>query len=400
LLRLRGLEFAEREAETIAESDLQRIDVCWSVAAGLGIVDLIRGAEFQSRHMLLALRAGEVYRVARAMAFETVQTATRGGHTIERTERLAEQTEALAQRARHPHATGMAIWARGLCAYLIGEWKKSAELCERAGEVLRDQCTGATWELTVANRFMLGSLMFLGELTEVSRRVPQLLTAALEQGNLIAATDLRTRMNPIWLAADDPDRARNEVIAAMMVWPRAGFHLQHYTSLVALAQIELYTGDTEVAWKHIETQTRALEKSMLLRTQGLRIDALHLRARLALASATGRERDQRLRIAATTADRIAKEDMTWSTPLATLTRAALARQRGDLEMSAALTREAMSGLEAADMALYAAAARRRLGELLGGDEGRELIEQAEEWMGRQQIRNPMAVTRLMAPGFE
>jgi hypothetical protein len=289
-----------------------------------------------------------------------------------------------------------------LSAYLIGHWKESAELCERAAEVLRDQCTGATWEMTVANRFMLASLMYLGELTEVARRVPPLLTAALEQGNLIAATDLRTRLNPIWLAADDPDRARNEVIAAMMAWPRAGFHLQHYSSLVALAQIELYTGDTEVAWKHIDTQTRPLEKSMLLRTQGIRIDALHLRARLALASATSREpeRQRRLRIAERAADRIAKEDMAWSNPLATLTRAGIAWQRGDRETSAALTREALTGLEATETGLYAAGARRRLGELLGGDEGRELITKADEWMGRQQIRNPPAFTRLMAPGFE
>jgi eukaryotic-like serine/threonine-protein kinase len=66
----------------------------------------------------------------------------------------------------------------------------------------------------------------------------------------------------------------------------------------------------------------------------------------------------------------------------------------------ALTREALKGLEEADTNLYAAAARRRLGELLGGDEGRELITKADEWMSRQQIRNPPAFTRLMAPGFE
>jgi len=400
LIKLRGLDFAERDAAVISEADLQRIDICWSIAAGLGIVDLIRGAEFQSRHMLLALRAGEVYRVARAMAFETVQTATRGGPAIARAARLAERTEALALRANHPHATGMAIWARGLSAYLIGSWKKSADLCERAAEVLRDQCTGATWELTVANRFMLTSLMFLGDLTEVSRRVPQLLSAALEQGNLIAATDLRTRLNPIWLAADDPDRARDEVISAMSAWPREGFHLQHYTSLAALAQIELYTGDTEVAWKHIESQVKPLEKSLLLRTQGLRIDASHLRARLALASATGAARARRLKIAEASAKAIARENMSWSNPLAALIHAALAYQHNDIAKSIALTRDALDGLEKADMALYAAAARRRLGKLIGGDEGDELMNQADEWLSRQQVKNPPAVTKLMAPGFD
>ena len=56
-IRLRGFEFTERDASSIPESDLIRIDICRSVAAGLGVVDLIRGADFQSRHLLLALRA-------------------------------------------------------------------------------------------------------------------------------------------------------------------------------------------------------------------------------------------------------------------------------------------------------------------------------------------------------
>jgi serine/threonine protein kinase len=397
-IRMRGLEFTERAASSILESDLFRIDICWSVAAGLGVVDLIRGADFQSRHLLLALRAGEIYRVARAMAFEATQTAARGG-SAERVNQLIERTEALAQRAGNPHATGLAIWARGLSAYLSGDWKKSAELCERAAEVLRDQCTGVTWELTIAQRFMLSSLMFQGEMVEVSRRVPQLLSAALEQGNLFAATDLRTRMNPIWLAADDPDHARNEVIAALTTWPRKGFHLQHYSSLVALAQIELYTGDYEVAWKHVEAQVKQLEKSMLLRIQGLRIEAMYLRARLALASAGGEHRERRLRSAGALADGIAREQMAWSNPLALVIQAGLARRRGNDERAAALLSQAIEGFEASNMKLYAATARRRLGEIIGGEGGQDLINQSVEWMSKQEIKNPVAVANLMAPGF-
>ena len=186
----------------------------------------------------------------------------------------------------------------------------------------------------------------------------------------------------------------------MIAWPREGFHLQHYTSLTALAQIELYTGDTEIAWKHIESQTKALDKSLLLRTQGLRIDVAHLRARLALASAMGNDRASRLQIAEAAAKSITKENMAWSNPLATMIEAALACQRKDISRSIDLLREAVKGLEAVDMALYAAAARRRLGELIGGDEGRALITQANDWLSRQQVKNPEAVTRLMAPGFD
>ena len=398
-IRLRGLKFTERDVSSIPENDLLRVDIAWAVAAGLGAVDLIRGADFQSRHLLLALRTGEIYRVARAMAFEVAQTAARGGASESRARQIAEQTEALARRAGHPHAIGLAIWARGLSAYLLGHWKEAADQCERAAEILRDQCTGVTWELTIAQRFMLSALLFQGEIVEVSRRVPQLLATALEQGNLFAATDLRTRMNPIWLAADDPNRARDEVIAALIDWPRKGFHLQHYVSLLALAQIELYTGDTEVAWRHVDTQMKAMEKSMLLRIQVLRIEATYLRARLALASAAGAQREERLRIAEELAENLAAERMGWSNPMAAVIRAGLAKRRGDNAKAAVLTSQAIEGFEAADMTLYAAAARCRLGEIVGGDRGRELLSQTDELMRKRQVKNPEAFANLLVPAF-
>lgn len=400
LIQLRGLSFHERTIDQIPETDLLRIDICWAVAAGLGVVDLIRGADFQSLHLLLALRAGEISRVARAMAFEVSHVAARGGGAAQgHVEELLVKTEALAARANNAHARGLAIWARGLSSYLMGRWRDAAENCERAAEILRDQCTGATWELTIANRFMLTSLLYLGEMVEISRRVPQLLSAALEQGNLFAATDLRTRLNIIWLAADDPVRARDEVISAMITWPRKGFHLQHYSSLVALAQIEMYTGDYEVAWKHIEGQIKALEKSMLLRIQGLRIDALHIRARLALASATGDDRERHLRLAARLAAQIESEEMAYANPFATLIRAGIALRRGDDQRAVSLLEKAATDFDAAHMRLYAAVSRQRLGEVIGGDRGRQLTAQSEEWMTKQEIKNPARMMNLLAPGF-
>ncbi len=49
--------------------------------------------------------------------------------------------------------------------------------------------------------------------------------------------------------------------------------------------------------------------------------------------------------------------------------------------------------------LYEAAARRRLGELLRGDEGRRMIAAADAWMTEQAIRNPARMAAALAPGF-
>jgi len=402
-IRMRGLEFTERDTASIPEADLFRIDICWAIAAGLGAVDFIRSADFQSRHLLLALHAGEPYRVSRAISFEGAQAASRGGSSNERAEVILRWAQDLARQVDHPHATGMYLWARGIAAYLVGKWKKAADYCDLAVQVFRDECTGAFWELGMAQRFMLSALIYIGDLAEVSRRVPALLGAALEQGNILAATDLRTRLNLIWLAADDPARARMEVIEAMKIWPREGFHLQHYSSMLAMAQIELYTDDAEVAWKHVRGQYRELRESMLLRTQVLRIDSVYLQARTALAAAihatSAAQRDSFFNTAERMARRLAKEKMAYAEPLVSLIRAPIAVRDGNYQLAISLLSAAVDGFESTDMQLRAMVARRRLGQTLGGDRGRELIETANAWMLEQEIKNPELMTRMLAPGW-
>ena len=51
------------------------------------------------------------------------------------------------------------------------------------------------------------------------------------------------------------------------------------------------------------------------------------------------------------------------------------------------------------MGLFAASARRHLGQLRGGDEGRELIEHADAWMRTQLILRPDRMAACLAPGF-
>jgi len=125
LIRLRGLNFVERDASQIPEVELFRIDACSAIAAGLGAVDLIRAADFQGRHLLLALRAGEPYRVSRAMAFEAAQTASPGAKAQQRALKIAQRAEALAKQTGDPNAIGLSLWAAGVSAYCNGQWKKA-----------------------------------------------------------------------------------------------------------------------------------------------------------------------------------------------------------------------------------------------------------------------------------
>ena len=174
-------------------------------------------------------------------------------------------------------------------ALLVGKWRTATELCDRALTILRDECVGTTWEVNLAQNF-------LPRLAAVSRRasrrrrrrLPDLLAAAQERGNLYFETELRTRMNLVWLAADQPDEGERQANGAMERWSHAGFHRQHYNHVLARIQTELYRGRAESAWRLIDGNWKAMAGISLFRVQFLRIEASYLRARCALLMAGSR----------------------------------------------------------------------------------------------------------------
>jgi hypothetical protein len=179
--------------------------------------------------------------------------------------------------------------------------------------------------VNLAQNLFLGSLLFRGELRDVAHRLPDQLAAAQERGNLYFETELRTRMNLVWLAADQPDEGERQANGAMDRWSHAGFHRQHYNHVLARIQTELYRGRAESAWQLIDGNWKAMARISLFRVQFLRIEASYLRARCALLmAAAGRNRRRFLAVARHDARRIASEKMAWSDPVAWLLNAAIA----------------------------------------------------------------------------
>jgi energy-coupling factor transporter ATP-binding protein EcfA2 len=395
-VRMRGLRFTERDPSQVSAERLTRVDICWSVAVGLGLTDPIRGADFQTRHLLLALAAGEPYRISRALATEGAYSSIGGEATWKRTERLVAISREIATRINEPHARGVAAFAEALANYQCGRWQLGLDGFEEAAQILREHCTGFAFEIASALRFALDSLFNLGELGEICRRVPQYLHEAERRGDLYGATDMRTGLpNAAWLAADQPEVARQECSRGREYWSQLDFYLQHYYDLLAQTHIDLYLGDGEAAYRRIAEGWPKLEGSMLLRVQAVRAEALFLRGRAVLAHAQGSGDRDSLRELAHVSARLDRQHMPGAHALSNLLAAGSARLAGNDERAAGLLAQAESRFQTASMALCASAARRRRGELLGGSAGARLIADADRWMAGQTIKKPEAMTRLI-----
>jgi eukaryotic-like serine/threonine-protein kinase len=395
----RGLRFQSRPVESIDPDVLLRLDTGWAAGAGLALVDTISASNFMAQHLHMALDAGEPSRIARAAALEwaarQVDWQFRGGAG-----ELRALSAALTERLGTPQSRAMVALADSMAAVACGRWMRASEASERALTILRDECVGLTWETTIAQNIFLWGLMYRGEMAELLRRVPALLDDARRRGNLYLATELCTRCNFVWLAADDPDGGERETADAMRRWSRKGFHRQHYSALLARVQTALYRGDAAAAWRLLDEEDANLRRSMLERLQAVRVESSYLHARCAIAVA-GADASKRslLSIARRYARRIAREKMPWSTPIGLMLEAGIASVEGRRDAAQRHLQDALAQFDRADMQLYAAVTKRRLGALVGGEDGQRLQRDAESWLAAQQIKNPVAFSRMFAPGF-
>jgi hypothetical protein len=400
-LRLRGLGFQRRDTTEIAESELTCIDVCWSASAGLSVVDTIRGADFQTRGLILALQSGEPSRIARSLAMQAAHTATAGGRARKRVDRLLRTAEDLGREGMPPYTQAMIGMANGVVAYLEGRWRAALEASDCAELIFRERCTGVAWELDTTHAFSLWSLSHLGEWAELARRWPLLLKEARARGDLYAVMNLSTYlMSLVRLAADEPEQARREIDLTMAQWSRQGYHVQHNDALWGLAQVELYRGRGQAAWDLVSRTWPALAGSFLLRVEFIRSSMYYLRARCALAAAVEAvDRRSLIRAAERDAARLEREATPCCRAYTAAIRSGLAMAGGERGQAIRRLTEAAARFDAVGMQLCAAAARHHLGTLEGGEAGESLVAASESWMRAETIRCPARVAAMYLPGF-
>ncbi|MDP9194969.1 MAG: protein kinase [Acidobacteriota bacterium] len=399
-LLIRGLRSKERPASLVPPQLLTSIDVCWGVITGLARIDNIRSAYFQPIHLRLALKAGEPYRLTRALATEACFSATKGEKGKKKTERLVSRVERSARSIGEPHAIGMSMMARSLESYYLGLFRDSVQQADEAENIFRERCTGVSWEISTTSNYALCSLMYLGELGQLAQRVPQRLREAEEHGDLYAGLDPVCRPGIMFLAADDPDAARRAVRQVMDRWSLRGFYFQHYLEMFAENQTDLYMGNWASAWRRSDERWPLMKSSFLLRIPFVKLEALHLVGRTALAAAAASGDVTLLERAERNAREIEKEKAeAWAQPFALALRAGVASLRGAHDDAADTLSLAARAFEKWDLLLYAKAADYRRGILTGRAGGAAITASAEEWLHARGVKNVPRLMDVLMPGF-
>ncbi len=414
--RIAGWQAARRlgpPAEAPSSEQLWRLDAFWS-AFVVCLRNPMSSMEFLTRYQRLALEVGEPVHLLHAVGLEVALSAFRGTGTASRTARLLRTMTSLAEQVDDPSAVAETRYVAGLAALLESRLRDASDLLESSELLWRQSSTDFFWGASQVGVERIHALILRGRLREVVDRLPAMLRDVAAKGNVYDETDLRSRAAwVVRLAADQPEEAMKEIHKARALlerqmdselWSYSGFHLLHFQHLLGRVEILLYRGRDLEAWRILEQGWGQLARSFCFRMQILRIEALGLRCRTAVAAVAALGRESKaarviLRRVASSVRRLAGEKLAWSTALACLIRAGQATFDDRVTLATELLTTAATDFERAGFELYAAAARYRLGQLLASTSRRNDLHEASEWMEKEGIRRPSRMVAVLAPGL-
>lgn len=399
---LRGVDLPEAAIETDPVTRL-RLEVAWTAGVGLSSVNPVLATALVLKHLNLALAVGDRRHVCLSLPSLGVLwlvSGSRGG--VRRGTALLEKGESLARQLDDPLIQGMVGIFAGTRLMVLGDWPEALARIDQALEGLEARSTGVRYWYTVALGMRMQTLESLGRLDELRAGVARWEDEAIALKDLLSQVyaSLFTALG--LLAANEPVEARRRADGALARWTTtAGFSAQHLFALRISLYTDLYEGAGPDAHERFLKAWPAMKASQLMRLQSTRLDMLHLRARVALARACARRSEQGLLHEVERDARQMEKDLRHDVrALVSLLRAGVARlQSDDAAMALVHLDQAIAGFDSAKMQLHAACARRCKGELVGGEVGRAMVEQADGLMHARGVVEPARWVAVLAPGL-
>jgi eukaryotic-like serine/threonine-protein kinase len=398
-LRMRGIHYQERKPSETPESERIKMDALWSLGHGLGGVDTIRGAEFHIRHLLMALKAGDPYRIGRGLAWESILNATEG-HAGGRRRAVFyyQAAQNIATQLNNEHASAWSWAAAGYDYWCQGQWEQAVACSEKAARGYREECHDITWELgSVYAWSWLPVLCYSGQLQELRRLVNKVEREFGQLNDLYTLVTMRTVVTP-WLALADgePNRAVSDSHAAVESWSKKHWHLQHLFARMAAVRAALYDGESRQAWDLINECWPRYQASMQNLLQNKRMFMHDLRAQAGVmclikgelpVNETWRiERDIK---------QLENEKTRWAHAYALGHRAGLAYARQRPDIAAEFYAQARAAFQEQQMPLHEAAALIRLGTTTNQADHLTQGSRALEKLG---VREPLKFAAMLLAG--
>ncbi len=393
-ITLRGYRYKKKSEADVPARDLGRLDTLYAASTSLGMIDHIRGADLQTRHLVTALKFGEERRVCRALAIEAVFRASFGGRNARIAARLSRDAESIARRLGEPYLIGVSQLGTGAVAFFGARPNQALAGFAEAERILQSECVGADWERITARYFRCQSQVQLGHLDQVALSVERILGEADRRSDVYARNLFKTQPSMWrWLVLDKPERALLEVSGALEGWPANAYYIAHHFATISKAIAMQYQGRYQEVVDHLTAAMPDVKRSMIARVPW------SLGELYALVGRCGVEVDDR---AATerAIKLLAGMGFAISDGVAAGLRGALAARQGRADEAHRLLLDAVRLTEESHYGMYHAGYKYRLAELTPGNEGRRMEQDVLDWLAEKGIVAPLRMIDFHAPSYK
>ncbi|KIG13379.1 serine/threonine protein kinase [Enhygromyxa salina] len=393
--RVRGFAFVRREASEVEPGLLDQIDTCFAVVNGLSTQETLLSALFNFRNLRLSLRAGEPYRVARALAYQCVIDVA--GADWRRVEQHMGVARELAAELGDPQLEGFIDLCEASLHWFERRYPISGELHTKVIERL-EGVPGAAWDRRTAQIHHMWTLVCQGRLREFWARAKGTTERARERGDMQEMVEVSSFMAVALVLAGKPAQARSVLTAALDHWKPGRYLFGDVWAFYGQVRILLHEGEHEQAIE-LATQTLAQMKRTFLSEHLLaRYNVIELLCRCHLMAAVHEGGGPHVRRARRWAAKLrAAGNPTLHGHVAVI-EAGLASLTGDAAGAQTAWAEAADQFQAQGMRGQLAAVRARQAQLLGDTgEGPAHAAHAAGYFELEDIEDPEGFIRLVAP---
>ena len=390
-LRMRGLGYKTRSRDSVSPHALSRIDTLYAAATSLGLIDHLRGAVVQNRHLLTALQLGEERRICRALAVELAYRGPHGGGNTRRADALASEVLALARRLGEPHVVGVVQMSCGVAQFYSGRSLQAVETLRQCEEILSRARRAVEWERATARYMLSRAQIAIGDLIGAARTAERYAIDAERRNDVYARTMFLGIPGTLrLLVRDQPDAADRTLDSALDGWPDDAYYVAHYVEAFGRAMVRLYEGDGHAAVRLLVSHIPRIRKLFILKLPWIGSEVYTLLASAALhAGDLGR--------AKRAIAKVERRGMAYTAGVAAMLRASLAIREGRDDRARSQLEIALSKLEQASARHMVAACQMRLGQLIGGSEGDALVASGRAALYGLGARAPEHLLNLLAP---
>ncbi len=389
--------------QPVTDEQVLEIRACEAAMFGLWAADTLQSSTFCSRYLASAIEAGFITEIVKGLSSEACFRSTQGAKGHRSAKRFMIMAERLGGDLDDPEIRAYLQLANGMFNFTQGALREAEASLQRAERVCLAECTSrksANLEMTQA--FLGAAYARVGSWDALQRGWDRWVANAEEMGNLhhLAVCRMWFMGSLRWLAADQVETAREQLERGAREWPWPRFDLQRSQSFIAWSYLHMYSGEPQLAFDMCGELMKRFYASPLSRMEIFRV--LHsidyAFAALALA-AKEKNPAHPLSVAEKQIRQIEQEKTPFGGPFATFIQGAVTHRRGDLDDGVRLLRQAVEELEGAKFFLHAAGVKRRLGRIVGGDEGASLLVESRTAMRKERIASLEKATVILAPGF-